>query len=45
MSVLTFLLGIAIGIVGTVVYNHFQATKVATLGDEIVQKVDPLQKK
>lgn len=45
MSVLAFFIGTAVGIIGTVVYNHFQATKVAALGDEIVTKVDPLQKK
>lgn len=45
MSVLAFFIGIAVGVIGTVLYNHFQATKVAVLGDEIVAKVDPLQKK
>lgn len=39
-----FLIGLIVGILGVVVYNHFKPTKVTALGDTIVNKVDPLKK-
>lgn len=38
---ITLAIGVGIGILGTVVYNHFFPSKVGSLGDSIVNKVDP----
>ena len=40
MFLFGLLLGITIGIFGTVIFNHFEATKVKDLGDTIAEKAD-----